>query len=61
MKWGSRARKIGGAFRGACLQGGVDGATAIRDECEGGVDCGFGSDPFQVERCAPSCFIRCAK
>ena len=61
MKWESQARKGGGAFRGACLQGGVDGATAIHDERGGGVDHGFGSEPFQVEGCAPICFTRCAK
>ena len=61
MKWGSRARKGGGEFRGACLQGGVDGAAVIRDERGGGIDRGFGSAPFQVKGCVPSCFIRCAQ
>ena len=61
MKWVSQARKGGGEFRGACLQGGVDGAAVICDERGGGVDRGFGSAPFQVEGCVPSCFIRCAK
>ena len=61
VNWGSRARKGGGEFGGACLQGGVDGETVIRDECGGGVDRGSGSETFQVEGCVPSCFTRCAQ
>ena len=59
VKWESRARKVGVELGGNSLQGGVDRAAALRDERGGGVDRGFGSAPFQVEGCVPSCFIRC--
>ena len=59
LKWGLRARKVGGEFVGACIRGGVDGAVVLRDEPRGGVDRGFGLVPFQVKGCVPSCFIRC--
>ena len=61
MKWVSQAWKRGGEFGGACLRGGFDGAAVLRDERGGGVDFGFGSAPFQVEGCVPSCFSRCAQ
>ena len=59
MKWKLRARKVGGELGGVRLRGGVDGPGALRDERGGGVDRGFGSAPFQVEGCVPSCFIGC--
>ena len=59
MKWESRARKGGGEFGEACLRGGVDGAADLHDKLGGGVDRGFFTVPFQVERCVPSCFIMC--
>ena len=49
MKWELQARKGGGELGGACIRVGVDGAAALRDERGGGVDCGFGLAPFQVE------------
>ena len=61
MKWELRARKGGGELGRARLRGGVDGPAALGDEHGGGVDRGFGSAPFQVEGCVPSCFIRCFK
>ena len=59
MKWESQARKGGGELGGACLRVGVDGTAALRDERGGGVNRGFGSAPFQVEGCVPSCLTRC--
>ena len=56
--WESRARKGGGELGGACLWGGVDGVASLHDEHGCGVDRGFGSAPFQVERYVSSCFIR---
>ena len=59
VKWESRARKGGGELGGACLHGGVDWAAALCDGHGGGIDRAFGSAPFQVKGCVPSCFIRC--
>ena len=59
MKWESRARKGGVELGGACLRGGVDGPAALHVERGGGVNCGFGLAPLQVEGCVTSCFIRC--
>ena len=61
MKWASRALKGGGKVGGDFLWGGVEGAAALRDKHGGGVDHGFGSAPFHVEGCVPSCFIMCAQ
>ena len=59
VKWELRAQKGGGELGGARLLGGVDGPTTLCDERGGGVDRRFGSAPFQVEGCVPSCFIPC--
>ena len=59
LKWESKVRKGGGELGEARLRGGVDGPAALRDGRGGGVNRGFGSAPFQVEGCVPSCFIRC--
>ena len=59
MKWESRARKGGGELGGYRLQGGVEGAPVLRDECGGGVDRGFGLALLQFEGRVPIFFIRC--
>ena len=61
MKWELRAQKEGGEFGGTYLQGVVDRAAALSDECGGGFNCGFGLAPLQVECCVPSCFITCVQ
>ena len=57
VKWESRARKRGGELGGSRIQGDVD-RPALCDERGGGVNCGFGLAPFQVEGCVPTYFIR---
>ena len=61
MKWGPRARKGGGELGGDFLRGDVDGAAVLCDDRGGGVNREFGSAPFQVKVCVPSCFTRCAQ
>ena len=51
--------KGGGGFGGARLGGGVDGPANLYDDRGDVIDRGFGSAPFDVEGCVPSCFIRC--
>ena len=61
LKWGSQARKVGGEFGRAFLQGGVDEAAVLCDNHRGGVNRGFGLALFQVEVYVPSFFTRCAQ
>ena len=54
LNWVLQAREGGGESGGACLRGGVDGATVLRDERGGGVDVGFGSVLVHLEGLEPS-------